>query len=211
MKDWEHALSEVPLIAILRGLKPDNAVSVADVLVDNGFRMIEVPLNSPDPLKSIEAISRKYGERIFVGAGTVTRPEEVVQVENAGGELIVAPNLNKAVGEAATSRQMIWCPGVLSPSEAFDALEHKAALLKIFPAEMVPAKAVKALRAVLPAEARMCMVGGVSPDTMAEYVEAGANGFGLGSALFRPDLDMAEIARRAADFMREFRAIKAMT
>lgn len=208
MSIWKEAFADNPLIAILRGVTPQRALTVSGVLVDNGFRIIEVPLNSPDPFASIENIAARFGDRIVVGAGTVTKPDQVDSVGDAGGQIIVAPNFNKAVGERATGRNMIWCPGVLSPTEAFDALAQGASLLKFFPAEMIPAKAIKALRAVLPKDARIAVVGGIDPNAMAEYHAAGANGFGLGSALFRPDMEVSELSARATEFMQMYRALQ---
>jgi len=202
---WENALQENPLIAILRGLKPDRALDVAGVLVDAGFRIIEVPMNSPDPLVSIERISHWYGDDIVVGAGTVLTPDVATSVCDAGGQIIVAPNMNPNVGERALELGAKWCPGVLTPTEAFAALDHGAAVLKVFPAELAPPKAISAMRAVLPKEAVVAVVGGITPDTMDEYREAGANSFGLGSALFKPSYDLTELQQRAEAFVAAFK------
>ena len=208
MSGWDAALAENPLIAILRGLTPECAVDVADVLVDAGFRIIEVPLNSPDPFLSIELIAKKYGEQCVVGAGTVLAADDVSTVVDAGGQIIVSPNMNLCVGRKALKLGVKWCPGVMTPTEAFTALEHGAAVLKFFPAELVPPKAIAAMRAVLPADAIVAAVGGIVPETMAEYLNAGANSFGLGSALFKPVYSMAELSQRATIFVDTFHRVR---
>ena len=209
MSKWQDALDDNPLIAILRGLDPDRAVETADVLVEAGFRIIEVPLNSPRPLLSIERIAARYGEDIIVGAGTVLTPGDVMEVVEAGGEIIVSPNMNPAVGRRAAGLDVKWCPGVATPSEAFAALDLGAAVLKFFPAELIPPAAIKAMRAVLPGEACVAAVGGITPQTMADYHAAGADSFGLGSALFRPEYDQTELARRARDFTQAWKTLAA--
>lgn len=201
MKLLDAALAENPLIAILRGLEPTRAIAVADVLVEAGFRIIEVPLNSPDPLVSIRHIAEKYADQIVVGAGTVLSSDDVSAVVDAGGQIIVAPNMNPHVGAKALELGVNWCPGVATPSEAFEALELGAAVLKFFPAEIIPPKAIKAMRAVLPKQAQVAIVGGITPDTMDDYLAAGANSFGLGSALFKPDYELDELQERAVAFM----------
>jgi len=208
MNNWEAALAENPLIAILRGLEPAHAIEVADVLVQAGFRIIEVPLNSPQPLHSIERIAQKYADNIVVGAGTVLTPLHVGDVVGAGGQLIVSPNLNSQVGARALELGAKWCPGVATPSEAFSALEQGANMLKFFPAEIISPKAVAAMRAVLPSSASVAIVGGITPEKMGTYLDAGANGFGLGSALFKPGYTMAELQTRAISFVSEFRKHK---
>ncbi|WP_171180801.1 2-dehydro-3-deoxy-6-phosphogalactonate aldolase [Ruegeria sp. HKCCD8929] len=200
MIDLTAALAENPLIAILRGLAPENARPVSDVLFDAGFRMIEVPLNSPDPLESIAQIVAKHGARAIVGAGTVLTVDQVGAVADVGGRIIVSPNMNPDVGRAAVAQGLYWCPGVMTPSEAFTALDIGASVLKFFPAEMVPPAAIAAMRAVLPADAVVAAVGGITPDTMAPYHAAGVNGYGLGSALFKLSYTLDDIARRARAF-----------
>ncbi len=198
-------MADNPLIAILRGLKAGNAVDVADVLVDAGFRFIEVPLNSPNPLASIEAISNKHGDHTVVGAGTVLTEQDVTRVVDAGGRIIVSPNMNPGVGQRAVELGASWCPGVFTPTEAFEGLRLGALVLKFFPAELVPPRAISAMRAVLPKEAVVAAVGGITPDTMVEYLNAGANTVGLGSALFKPDYSLKEIQNRAASFVSAYR------
>lgn len=206
--DWNEAFDANPMIAILRGLTPDRAEAVAGALVDAGFRIIEVPLNSPEPLQSIERIAASFGDAAIVGAGTVLTADAVSQVVAAGGRIIVAPNMDPDVGARAISEGAIWCPGVMTPTEAFHALRLNASLLKIFPAELVSPKAVAALRAVLPPSARLAAVGGVTPETMKDYATAGVDCFGLGSALFKPSYATDDIARRAAAFVAAFDALR---
>mgnify|MGYP000191198792 CR=1 FL=1 len=209
MSLWETALSENAMIAILRGLTPQNAVGVADVLVEAGFRIIEVPLNSPEPLKSIEAIANKHGDVAVVGAGTVLSKSDTDDVVSAGGQIIVAPNMNPAVAAACAAHKVHWCPGVITPTEAFEALALGASVLKFFPAELVPPKAISAMRAVLPKEANVAAVGGITPDTMGAYYRAGSNGFGLGSALFKPSYSLSEIKTRAEAFVTAYQQLGA--
>lgn len=205
---WQEALEDNPLIAILRGLEPSRALDVADVLVDVGFRIIEVPLNSPSPLVSIETIGKKHGTHAIVGAGTVLDKDDVSRVAEAGGKIIVSPNMNVAVGQRALELGIHWCPGVMTPTEAFAALDLGAAMLKFFPAELIPPKAIAAMRAVLPRQAMVAAVGGITPDGMKPYLDAGANGFGLGSALFKPEYALDEIAKRAKAFVLAYRELK---
>ena len=208
MSLWEASIAENPLIAILRGLAPDQAIPVAEVLVEAGFRFIEVPLNSPEPLKSISAIAQKFGDKVVAGAGTVLSADDVTDVVETGGQLIVAPNMDSRVGSQAGELGASWCPGVATPTEAFAALELGAAMLKLFPAELIPPKGVKAMRAVLPAQARIAMVGGITPESMHDYLDAGANSFGLGSALFKPEYNIEELKQRAVSFISAFNRYK---
>lgn len=201
MTKLDDALKTTPLIAILRGLDPARAVEMAETLADAGFRVIEVPLNSPSPLSSIERISRRLGDRAIVGAGTVLTESDMTAVANAGGKVIVAPNMNPLLGAATVAKGLAWCPGVMTPSEAFEALDIGASVLKLFPAEMIPPKAVAAMRAVLPPDAIVAAVGGITPEGMAIYRNAGTDAFGLGSALFKPEYTLDEVARRAKLFV----------
>jgi 2-dehydro-3-deoxyphosphogalactonate aldolase len=186
-----------PLIAILRGLEPERAPAVAHALVDAGISLIEVPLNSPNPLSSIEAIIAAVGDAALVGAGTVLDTGAVRSLAGIGARLVVAPNCNLPVIEAAVASSMIALPGVLTPTEMFAAIAAGAHGLKLFPAELVPPAAVKAVRAVLPPGLPLFMVGGINADTMAAYRAAGATGFGLGSSLFTPGKPLADIAAAA--------------
>lgn len=200
MIDLTNAFAKNPQIAILRGLEAENALPVSDRLISAGFRIIEVPLNSPEPLGSIERIAQRHGAQAIVGAGTVLTVKQVNAVANAGGRIIVSPNMNPDVGRAAIQRGLYWCPGVMTPSEAFAALDLGASVLKFFPAAMVPPSAIAALRAVLPQDALIAVVGGITPDTLASYHAVGVTGFGLGSALFKPDYTLDDIDRRARAF-----------
>ncbi len=208
MTDLATAFARNPLIAILRGLEPQNALAVADTLIEAGFQIIEVPLNSPEPLVSIQRIAERHGAHAIVGAGTVLTAAQVDAVADAGGQIIVSPNMNPDVGRAAAARGLYWCPGVMTPSEAFAALDLGASVLKFFPAEMVPPRAIAAMRAVLPQDAVVAAVGGITPDTMSAYFDAGVNGFGLGSALFKPDYSLDDIGKRAVAFTDALEALR---
>ena len=202
-------LTELPLIAILRGLKPENAEAVGHVLVEAGFRIIEVPLNSPDPFRSIEILAKAMPKSVLVGAGTVLDPEQVNGIRDVGGKLVVMPHADLDVIRRAKENALVCTPGVATPTEAFAALRAGADAIKIFPAEAIPPAVVKAWRAVLPKDAIVLPVGGIKPDTMKPYLDAGANGFGLGSALFTPAIPVAEIGERARDFASAWRGLRA--
>jgi len=193
-------LAELPLIAILRGLKSENAESIGHALVEAGFRIIEVPLNSPEPFRSIEILAKTMPRNVLVGAGTVLNPEQVNGIRDVGGRLIVMPHADLDVIRRAKEQDLICTPGVATPTEAFAALKAGADAIKIFPAEAIPPAVVKAWRAVLPKDALVVPVGGIKPETMKPYVDAGANGFGLGSALFTPAMSAEEIGRNARNF-----------
>lgn len=210
MTDFDTAFAANPLIAILRGLKPAEAADTAAALTGAGFTILEVPLNSPDPLDSIRRMVTAAPDAI-VGAGTVLTQDQVGRVADAGGRIIIAPNFDPRVAAEARRLSLAYCPGVGTVSEAFAALEAGAAALKLFPAEMIPPAAVRAMRAVLPRETRLLPVGGIDPSTMAGYVRAGANGFGLGSALYKPGQDAAATGRRAQDFMAAWQALGDLT
>jgi 2-dehydro-3-deoxyphosphogalactonate aldolase len=189
-----------PLIAVLRGLRPDEAQAIGAALVQGGWRLIEVPLNSPQPLQSIATLAQAFPEAL-VGAGTVLTAGQVREVHAAGGQLIVAPNFNAEVVREAVRLGMACLPGVLTATEAFAALEAGAIGLKLFPAEMIPPAAVKALRAVLPASTLLLPVGGIGIGNMSSYRSAGADGFGIGSSLYKPGMSAAEVKRNAIDFL----------
>ncbi len=199
--DLRQALVEQPLVAILRGLAPENALAIGQVLIDVGFRIIEVPLNSPRPFESIGLLAKAFGSRALVGAGTVLRMEDVVRVKDAGGGLIVMPHGDTAIVREAKRQGMICVPGVATPTEGFAAFDAGADGLKMFPAEAMPPAVVKAWRAVFPPETLLLPVGGITPERMAEYLSAGASGFGLGSALFVPNLTHAVVRERAQGFV----------
>jgi 2-dehydro-3-deoxyphosphogalactonate aldolase len=208
MNTLQEHLTDLPLVAILRGVEPDEVVAIGRVLIDAGFRAIEVPLNSPAPLRSIAALAEAFGEHALIGAGTVLDPADVGRIARAGGRLIVMPHADRAVIRAAKTADL-WCvPGVATPTEAFDALGAGADALKMFPAEALPPTVVKAWRAVLPKGAWLLPVGGITPEVMPAYLAAGASGFGLGSALYRPGLRPEAIARRATAFANAYREFK---
>jgi 2-dehydro-3-deoxyphosphogalactonate aldolase len=196
-----QAMAQLPLIAILRGLTPAEAPAIGEALVSSGFALIEVPLNSPQPLQSIAALTQRF-PNVLIGAGTVLHAQQVKEVHAAGGRLVVAPNFNPAVVAQALALNMVVLPGVATPSEAFAALDAGAHGLKLFPAEMISPATVKALRAVLPPHAALMPVGGITPDNMAAYLAAGANGFGLGSALYAPGRSAEQVREKALVFVR---------
>ena len=199
-------LEDLPLIAILRGIRPQEVPAAADALTGAGFRIIEIPLNSPEPLESLRHLAGRTG--LLAGAGTVLSTAEVEAVAAAGGRLMVAPNTDREVIAAAKRLGMVALPGVATPTEAFTALAAGADGLKMFPAEILPPKAVKAWRAVLPASIALLPVGGITPESMADYLAAGADGFGLGSALYKPGMSAGELGQRAQAFARAYRALK---
>jgi 2-dehydro-3-deoxyphosphogalactonate aldolase len=199
------ALARLPLIAILRGMKPEEAPAVLECLVDAGFRILEVPLNSPRPLDSLGYLVRHAPAGIVIGAGTVLTESEVADVAATGAKLMIAPNCAPAVIAAAKARGLIALPGVATPSEAFAALAAGADGLKMFPGELLPPAAVKAWRAVLPKGTLLVPTGGVTPNNLAAYRAAGADGFGIGSALYKPGMSRDELAQKAAAFVAAIR------
>ncbi|WP_157080976.1 2-dehydro-3-deoxy-6-phosphogalactonate aldolase [Novosphingobium naphthalenivorans] len=201
MMTFQSAFEQMPLVAILRGILPDEVEAVGEVLVEAGFRLIEIPLNSPEPLTSIERLARCVGHSAVVGAGTVLTVDQVDQVGNAGGRLIVSPNTNPEVIAATVQKSMVSLPGFYTPSEAFAALAAGADALKLFPAEAATPAVMKAYRAVLPAAVPILAVGGITPDNLQPWREAGADGFGLGSALYRNGLSVRQIGENARAFV----------
>ena len=199
---FDKAFAECPLIAILRGLHPEEAVSIGEALVEGGITILEVPLNSPDPFKSIARLAKALEGRAIVGAGTVYRRTEVDQVIDAGGTLIVSPNANPDV---ITSEGLISAPGVFTPTEAMSALDAGAHVLKLFPGELMSPQGVKALSAVLPKSTRIVLVGGVNETSFASYASTPLKGYGLGSSLFSPGVDAVEIKKRAMRFIDAYR------
>jgi len=198
---FHRYLDECPLIAIIRGVRPDEAEAIGDALYEGSIRIIEVPMNSPEPLKSIELLAKKFGERTLIGAGTVTDPVDVARVRDAGGRLIVAPNTDVAVISAAASADMVSNPGYFTPSEAFAALEAGATALKLFPAEGASPAVLKAQLAVLPKHVTVLIVGGIKPDNMRPWLDVGAKGFGLGSGLYKPGQSATETVEKARAYV----------
>lgn len=206
---FNACLAQCPIVAIIRGVTPEEVEGIGDTLYAAGFRIIEVPLNSPDPLRSIELLAKRIGEEAIIGAGTVLHPHEVRQIADAGGRIVVSPSTDAEVIRATVEAGLISCPGYFTPSEAFVALRAGAHALKLFPAEGTSPAVVKAQRAVLPRETPLFVVGGIKPDNMTPWRAAGADGFGLGSALYRPGSTAADIAPRAHAFMEAWRQIEA--
>lgn len=201
---FTQAIESLPLVAILRGITPGEAPAVGAALVAQGWGLIEVPLNSPEPLRSIALLAAQQPQAL-VGAGTVLTVQQVHEVHAAGGQLIVAPNYNPEVVREAVRLNLLCLPGVMTPSEAFSALAAGAHGLKLFPAEMIAPAAVKAMRAVLPSQTLLLPVGGIAPDNMAPYRAAGANGFGIGSALYKPGMTAAQVGEAAKRFAAAWR------
>lgn len=195
--ELKQHLGRCPLVAILRGLTPADAAATAQALFDNGISIIEVPLNSPSPFESIGLIAAALGERALIGAGTVMTATDVRRVRDAGGRLIVSPNCDPGVIAAAVGAQMVSVPGYFTPTEAFRAIEAGAHGLKFFPAEGASPKVLKAHKAVLPSDLPVLAVGGIQPEAMRTWIEAGADGFGIGTGLYRPGQDAAQTMMRA--------------
>jgi 2-dehydro-3-deoxyphosphogalactonate aldolase len=200
LSQFQQAMEKLPLVAILRGITHQECDGVGAVLTGAGFGLIEIPLNSPQPLLSIERMAAAFPQAL-VGAGTVLTVQQVDEVQAAGGRLIVSPNFNADVVRAAVARGMIVLPGIMTPSEAFAALAAGAHGLKLFPAEMVPPAGLRAMRAVLPMTVPILPVGGISSLNMAEWHAAGASGFGIGSALYKPGMNAQSVASAAAAFV----------
>lgn len=198
---FDRAFADCPLVAILRGLTPDEAPAIGDALVAAGFTLIEVPLNSPEPLRSIAILANRLRGRAMIGAGTVLSPEQVDAVAGSGGTLIVSPNTDGAVIRASVANGLISLPGYYTPSEGLAALAAGATALKLFPADGASTAFLKAQRAILPRDTRILAVGGIAPDNMAAWRAAGADGFGLGSNLYRPGKPAAEVADDADRFV----------
>lgn len=206
-KRFEEALAATGMIAILRGVRNTEAEAIGAALYESGFRIIEVPLNSPEPLVSIAAMRRSLPADCIVGAGTVLKPEQVEQVKAAGGELIVMPHSDAAVIRAARAAGLYSAPGVATVTEAFAALQAGADVLKMFPAEQLGPHVVKAWRAVIARDIALLPVGGITPQGMAAFRDAGASGFGLGSALYSPGLSAGEVRTRAQAFVAAWKAM----
>lgn len=201
VEDFQRYFAQCPLVAIIRGVTPFEATEIAGALYEGGIRIIEVPLNSPQPFDSIRAIADAYGDRALVGAGTVLDPDDVEKVKDAGGRLVVSPNTDIPVIEAAVAAGLVSSPGYFTPSEAFDAILAGAHSIKLFPAEAASPAVVKAQKAVLPKEVPLLVVGGVTPESIRDWLDAGANGFGLGGGLYKPGQDAAATLEKARAYV----------
>jgi 2-dehydro-3-deoxyphosphogalactonate aldolase len=201
LEDFRRYFAECPLVAIIRGVTPADAGATAAAIFDAGIRIIEVPLNSPQPFDSIRIIADAFGDRALVGAGTVLSTDDVQRVQHVGGRLIVAPNMSQDVIRATVEAGMVSSPGVFTPTEAFAAIEAGAHALKLFPAEAASPAVIKAQKAVLPKGIPLIVVGGVSVDNVGGWLDCGADGFGLGSGLYKPGQDAAETRSKANAFV----------
>ncbi|MCV2369660.1 2-dehydro-3-deoxy-6-phosphogalactonate aldolase [Roseateles oligotrophus] len=204
---FDRAFAALPLVAILRGVRPAEVEAIALALYQEGFRLIEVPMNSPQALDSIALLSRCLPDDALLGAGTVLSVDAARKVRDAGGRLIVMPHADTAVIRATKADGLFCVPGAATPTEAFACADAGADAVKLFPAELVTPQILKAMRAVLPPTLRLLPVGGVTPQTMSPYVQAGASGFGLGSALYAPGYSAATVAARARDFVQAWRGL----
>jgi 2-dehydro-3-deoxyphosphogalactonate aldolase len=201
LEELNARLAECPLVAIIRGVTPPEVEAIGAAIFEAGIRIIEVPLNSPDPLDSIGRLAKAFGERALIGAGTVLEPAQVEEVRGVGGRVIVSPNTHRPVIEAARAAGLVSMPGYFTPSEAFDAIRAGATGLKLFPAEGASPAVLKGQKAVLPPHVPVLVVGGVKPDGMRAWIEAGAAGFGLGSGLYRPGQSAEETERNARAYV----------
>lgn len=200
MTTFFSVIEKHPLIAILRGVKPTEVVDVAEILIEKDFKIIEIPLNSPDPIRSIELLTHYFENHAIIGAGTVLDEASIRSIAEAGAKLVVMPNGNGIVVKAAKDRGLIAIPGIATPSEAFAMIEAGADALKLFPAEGIPPSVLKAMKAVLPSTVPILPVGGITPEKMNDYLKAGAIGFGLGSALYKPGMTLRDIRKNAEAF-----------
>ena len=200
MTAFFSAIEKHPLIAILRGIKPTEVVDVAEILIEKDVKIIEIPLNSPDPIRSIELLTHYFENHAIIGAGTVLDEASIRSIAEAGAKLVVMPNGNGIVVKAAKDRGLIAIPGIATPSEAFAMIEAGADALKLFPAEGIPPSVLKAMKAVLPSTVPILPVGGITPEKMNDYLKAGAIGFGLGSALYKPGMTLRDIRKNAEAF-----------
>jgi 2-dehydro-3-deoxyphosphogalactonate aldolase len=199
-EEFSQYLAICPLVGIIRGVTPDEAEAIGAAIFEAGIRIIEVPLNSRDPLKSIRRLADSFGDRALIGAGTVLDPAQVAEVHSAGGRLVVSPNTNPEVIRASVAAGLVSSPGYFTPSEAFTAIEAGAHALKFFPAEVSAPAVLKAQKAVLPAQVPVIVVGGIKPDTMRSWLEAGADGLGLGSGLYVPGQSPTVTAEKASAY-----------
>ena len=204
MSELATTLARCPFVAILRGIRPGEAAAIGEALVDEGFGIIEVPLNSPEPLESIRVLSARFGDGSLVGAGTVLHADEATAVAQAGGRIVVSPNADPAVVERAKALGLLAMPGFATPTEAFAMLRAGADALKLFPAEGATPAVLGALRAVLPPGTPVLPVGGIHAGNLGPWRQAGAAGFGIGSALYKPGMKANEVGRRARELMDAF-------
>ena len=198
---FRRYLDQCPLVAIIRGVTPAEAEAIGDAIYDAGIRIIEVPLNSPDPLQSIERLAKRFGENVLVGAGTVLKPEDVDRVRDVGGRIIVSPDTNVEVIGATASAGLVASPGYFTPSEAFAAIRAGATALKLFPAEAASPAVLKAQLAVIPRTVPVLAVGGIKPDNMRPWLDAGASGFGLGGGLYQPGQSAEDTLAKARAYV----------
>ncbi len=198
---FDHYFAQCPLVAIIRGVTPGESQGIAQALFEGGIRIIEVPLNSPEPFESISRIAKAFGNRALVGAGTVLDPGDVARVHDSGGRIVVSPNTNPAVIAASVDSGLVSCPGFFTPSEAFEAIGCGAHALKLFPAEAASPKVLKAIRAVIDDSVPILAVGGITPDSLRGWLDGGANGFGLGGGLYKPGQSAEETARKARAYV----------
>ena len=198
--------AECPLVAIIRGVRPQEVEEIGQALYDSGIRIIEVPLNSPEPLDSIGRLASLLGDRALIGAGTVLDVDQVAAVKKVGGQLVVSPCFDAAVVKATVAAGLVSCPGYFTPTEAFGAIAAGAHALKLFPAEAAPPAVVKAQRAVIPRSTPLLVVGSVTPDKMAGYFDSGADGFGLGGALYRPGQRAEQVLKQGRAFVEALRS-----
>jgi len=201
VEDFRRHFAECPLVAIIRGVTPGEAKAIAGALYEGGIRIIEVPLNSPQPFESIRTIADAYGDRALVGAGTVLHPDDVARVKDVGGRLVVSPNTDIPVIEATVAAGLVSSPGYFTPSEAFDAILAGAHSIKLFPAEAASPKVVKAQKAVLPNDVPLIVVGGVTPESIPEWIGGGVDGFGLGGGLYKPGQDTETTLAKARAYV----------
>jgi 2-dehydro-3-deoxyphosphogalactonate aldolase len=203
---FRHYLDACPLVAIIRGVRPDEAEAIGEAIHEAGIRIIEVPLNSPDPLQSIERLAKRFGEEMLVGAGTVLEPADVGRVWDAGGRIIVSPETNIEVIAATAAIDLVSSPGYFTPSEAFAAIRAGATTLKLFPAEAASPAMLKAQLAVIPNEVPVLVVGGIKPDSMRPWLEAGASGFGLGGGLYQAGQSSADTLAKSRAYVAGLKA-----
>jgi len=200
-EDLTRRMAECPVVAIIRGVMPDEVEGIGEALIGAGIRIVEVPLNSPEPFDSVGRLARRFGDDALIGAGTVLEPEDVARVADVGGRLIVSPNSNVEVIEATVDLGLASSPGFFTPSDAFDALDAGAHALKLFPAEAASPAVLKSIRAVLPSQVPVLVVGGVKPDNMGPWLQAGANGFGIGGGIYKAGQTPAEVSAQARAFV----------